>query len=63
MKDVTLKALCHYIRHNCVLISSLFQKPNQHGYKKYGHTQYHGIVYRSLQRSNACIEKILSKLR
>ena len=42
---VVLKALCHDIRCNCFLISSLVQKLNQSGYRKYGYTQYHGIVH------------------
>ena len=63
MKDIkTLKALCHDMRHNCVLMSSLFQKSNLRGYRKYEHAQDHGIVYGSSLRSNACNTKILLKL-
>ena len=58
-----LKAVCHNIRHNCVLMNSLFQTSNESGYRKYGHTQYYGMVYGSSQRSNACSTKILSKQR
>ena len=53
-----LKALCHDIRRNCFLMSSLVQKS---GYRKYGHAQYHGVVYGSLRRSSTCSVKILSK--
>ena len=56
-----LKALCHDIRLNCVLMSSLFQKSNQSGYRKYWHAQYYGIVYGSLRRSSTCSMKILLK--
>ena len=57
----SLKALCHDVRQNCFLMSSLVQKSNLSGYRKYGHTQHYGIVYGSSRRSNACSAKILLK--
>ena len=39
--DCNLKALCH-----AYLMSTLFQKFNQRGYRKYGRIQYHGVVHR-----------------
>ena len=52
-----LKALCHYIRRNCFLMSSLVQKFNQRGPRKYGHAQYLGIVHGST-RTFAEIERV-----
>ena len=40
-------------------MSSLVQKFNQSGYRKYRHAQYHGIVHGSMQRLNACSAKVL----
>ena len=53
MVRIKLKALCHDIRHNCFLMSSLVQK-----FRKYGHAQYRGIVYGSMWKSNSCSAKI-----
>ena len=51
-----LKALCNNIRCNCFFNELISSKI---GYRKYGHAQYRGIVYRSIQRSNTCSAKIL----
>ena len=56
-QKINLKALCHYIRRNCFLMSSLVQKFNQRGPRKYGHAQYLGIVHGST-RTFAEIERL-----
>ena len=40
-------------------MSSLVQKSNYSGYRKYGHAQYRGILHGSVRRSNTCSAKIL----
>ena len=54
LNALQLKALKHDIRCNCFLMSSLFQKFNQRGYRKYRHAQFHGVVHGSVRRSNVC---------
>ena len=51
VKKHEVKALCHNVRHNCFLMSSLVQKFNQHGYRKYRYAQYRGIVHRNWMRA------------
>ena len=54
---IVLKALCPYIRPNCLLMSSLTQIIQLKWHRKYGYAQYHGIDHGSTRRSNACNAK------
>ena len=57
----SLKALCHYVKRDCFLTSSLVQKFNESGYRKNGHAQHHSIVHGStrafVEIEHACSAK------